>query len=242
MKIIKLSQTSSTNLVSQKLLMNNEIKENTVVYARSQTSGRGMGTNTWHSESDKNLLFSLVFFADIKAEKHFFISMIVSLAICDYLVLKGIEANIKWPNDIVYENKKMAGILIENSILGNTIKTCVVGVGLNLNQIDFPSELPNPVSVKNITGENYNIDEEINAISHIISDKLVLLKQKSLVKIRELYYEKLYKFNEISNFKVNGETFAAKIINVEKDGRLIIKDLHDNVTEYYFKEIELMNR
>lgn len=240
MEKIKLQTVSSTNNYASALLSSGVIKEETLVYTESQTKGKGLGLNTWHSEDCKNLIFSLLVFPGIKVENNFVFNMMVSLAICDYLVLKGVDAKIKWPNDIYVKNKKIAGILIENSIYGDTIISSVIGIGLNLNQTEFPKELPNPVSAKNITGENYHIDEEINAISQIISDKLVLLKHESLVKIRELYFEKLYKFNEISKFKVNGEIFSAKIINVEKDGRLIIKDLNDNVTEYYFKEIEML--
>lgn len=237
MEIIKLSQTDSTNLFSHKLLINDEIKENTVIYTRTQTNGRGMGTNIWHSQADKNLLFSLVFFPDIKAVQHFSLSMIISLAISDYLILKGVEAIIKWPNDIVYENKKIAGILIENSILGDTIKSCIVGVGLNLNQIDFPVELSNPISLQNLTSITYDIDNEILIISDIIISVYERLKNKSFDEIRLMYLKRLYKFGQKSLYKTGDITFEATIKNVDNDGYLIM-DCDGFEQRFYFKEID----
>lgn len=240
MKFIKLEHTGSTNLFSQDLLSAGKVVESTVVYTTSQTQGRGMGKNIWFSEDNKNLLFSLIVFHDLKAESHFSLSMIVSLSICEYLILKGIEAKIKWPNDIWVQNKKLAGILIENSIMGDRIKSSVIGVGLNLNQTDFSPEIPNPVSLTQISGNSYNIDNEIVILAGIINSAISSLAKNNFLRIKQNYLSKLYRFNEQSEFKENGRVFKGTIISVNETGHLIVKELSGNISEFYFKEIEFI--
>jgi BirA family biotin operon repressor/biotin-[acetyl-CoA-carboxylase] ligase len=241
MKTIKLQTVYSTNKHASELLSVGLIKEETVIYTYSQTNGKGLGSNTWHSEDYKNLLFSLVFFPNLKVDRHFSLSMIVSLAICDYLILKGVKAQIKWPNDIYVENKKIAGMLIENSIYGDTINSSIIGVGLNLNQEIFPPDLPNPISLTNLTSEFYDVENEIDIISKIISDKLREYKKKNFVTIRKIYLEKLYRLGCMSTFKAGNRIFYGHIENVKRNGQLIVSDLEFEISEYYFKEIELIN-
>lgn len=240
MKKIKLQTVNSTNNYASGLLSDGMIKEETVIYTGSQTKGKGLGTNVWHSEDYKNMLFSLIVFPEIKIERHFVLSMIVSLAICDYLDFKGVKAEIKWPNDIYLKNKKLAGILIENSIYGDTIKSSVIGVGLNLNQEVFPSVLPNPVSLTNVTSEIYNVDNEIELISSIISDKLTEFKNKSFTSIHEQYLNRLYRLGHTSKFKAGDRIFSGQIKDVKKDGHIVVSEPEFEEKEYYFKEIELL--
>jgi BirA family transcriptional regulator, biotin operon repressor / biotin---[acetyl-CoA-carboxylase] ligase len=240
MKKIKLKTVNSTNNHASSLLSGGMIVEETVIFTEAQTNGKGLGSNTWHSDDYKNLLFSIVVFPNLKVDRHFSLSMIVSLAICDYLLLKGVKAQIKWPNDIYVKNKKIAGILIENSIYGDTIKSSILGIGLNLNQVDFPAELPNPISLTNITSEFYDVDMEIDIISKIISDKLYKFKKKNFVTIRKYYLEKLYRLGCMSEFKAGNTTFLGHIENVKRDGHIVISNLEFEPSEYYFKEIEFV--
>jgi BirA family biotin operon repressor/biotin-[acetyl-CoA-carboxylase] ligase len=214
--------------------------ETTVVYTMSQTKGRGMGKNVWLAEDNKNLLFSLIVFPELKAESHFSLSMIVSLAICEYLILKGVEAKIKWPNDIWVQNKKLAGILIENSIMGDRIKSSVIGVGLNLNQTNFPSEIPNPVSLSQLTENSYTIDNEIVTISNLINNAIASLSKNEFLSIRTNYFSKLYRYNEPSKFKSHDRVFEGTIISVNQTGHLVVKESAGNISEFYFKEIEFV--
>ncbi|MDD4149253.1 MAG: biotin--[acetyl-CoA-carboxylase] ligase [Bacteroidales bacterium] len=240
MKFVKKNIIKSTNIFASELLSNKNLNDETVVYASFQTNGRGLAQNKWHSEENKNLLFSLIIFPEINVENHFCLNMIISLAICDYLFLSGVTAEIKWPNDIYVNNNKIAGILVENSLYGDIIKSSVIGVGLNLNQVDFPKEISNPVSLKNLTDTDYNIDDEIRAISEIISNKITKYKRLDFSEIKTKYLENLYRLNVESSFKINGQIFTAKIIDVRKTGHIVISDNHNKEHEFYFKEIELV--
>lgn len=236
-KYIKKTNLNSTNSYSADLLKNG-INELTVVYTNFQTEGRGLKKNAWYSDDNKNLLLSIVDFSEIKIEKHFCLNMIISLAICDYLNLKGVLAKIKWPNDIYVENHKIAGILVENNFYGDIIKSSVIGIGLNLNQIDFPNEIPNPISLKEITGIDFNIDDEIREISEIIYAKIKKCKNLNFDEIKIKYLRNLYKMNIESKFKIDDKICIATIIDVKKDGHLVIIDNMLQTHEYYFKEIE----
>ncbi|MDD2634104.1 MAG: biotin--[acetyl-CoA-carboxylase] ligase [Bacteroidales bacterium] len=238
MKFVKQNIIKSTNVFASELLNNKDLNDETVVYACFQTNGRGLAQNKWHSEENKNLLFSIINFPNIDVESHFCLNMIISLAICDYLFLKGVKAKIKWPNDIYVNNSKIAGILVENDFYGNIIKSSVIGVGLNLNQVDFPNEIPNPVSLKNLTNTDYNIDDEIRVISKIISDKIRKYKSLDFIDIKVKYLKYLYRLNIESSFMIKEQIFTAKIVDVRKTGHIVICDNHNKMLEFYYKEIE----
>ena len=148
-KIIRYDSLTSTNSFASKLLKYDDPEEGTVIISGYQTNGRGQGTNKWDSEKDINLLFSIILFPElILPYDHNFINIFVSLGICDYLDLYFPGSKIKKPNDIYYGNDKMAGILIENSIIDDLIKSSIIGIGLNVNQTSFSPDLPNPISQK----------------------------------------------------------------------------------------------
>ena len=136
-----------------------------------QTAGRGQKGNSWESEQSKNLLFSILLHpVYVQPSKQFCISEAIALAVvkslkeivADELVAK--DFSVKWPNDIYWKNKKIAGILIENELFGSTIRDCIVGVGININQQIFLSDAPNPVSLYNILGVNTNVEEVLDDI------------------------------------------------------------------------------
>ena len=144
----------STNTFASEVLKKAELQEGTVICADYQTAGKGHQGNRWESEKGKNLIFSIILYpSSVSPDDQFFISMTISLGICDFL--RGIlpEVKIKWPNDIYVRNDKIAGILIENTLIGNTIESCITGIGLNINQEKFSTVIPNPVSIRMITGK-----------------------------------------------------------------------------------------
>lgn len=158
--IINLKRVDSTNDYAHMLINNNELMDETVIYANFQKHGRGQENNTWESEAWKNLTFTLVLFSKyLKAEQQFYLAHAVSLAIVDFLQSHKIDANIKWPNDILAGNKKIAGILIENSVLNDNLLYSLVGIGLNVNQQYFGSTLLNVQSMKNLTLNEYDLNE-----------------------------------------------------------------------------------
>ena len=141
-----------------------------VIAARCQTAGRGQKGNRWISDADLNLTFSIFLrfdttaagsgkdFPQIKATDQFMISETATLAQCRLLEAYGIDARIKWPNDIYVGNRKISGMLVENTLEGKWLKTSIVGIGLNVNQVTFPADLPNPVSMRRCSGKKYDTD------------------------------------------------------------------------------------
>ena len=136
-----------------------------VVAAREQTSGRGQGTHTWHSQSGMNLLFSILYKPEkLQAKDMILITCATTLGILDYLGTKGVKARIKWPNDIWVDDRKICGILIENKLDGDLIRQSIIGIGFNLNQDEWPEELPNPVSLRQLTGDRYELADELEQL------------------------------------------------------------------------------
>jgi BirA family biotin operon repressor/biotin-[acetyl-CoA-carboxylase] ligase len=161
--IIWLKLTDSTNDEARRRL---DVLDNlSVVAARTQTSGRGQGDHTWTSEPGQNLTFTFVLkfppCAPLAASEILRITQAVTHALREYLLSKGVAARIKWPNDIYVGDKKICGILIENILGGKQVAASMVGIGLNLNQSRFPADLPNPVSLRQVTGRRYDLREEL---------------------------------------------------------------------------------
>ena len=151
-KIIHLHQTASTNDYLR-TLPSPQDDSMTVVYADWQTAGRGQGSNKWESEAGKNLLFSiLVCPTTIDITRQFILSMAGALAVKAALDKYTDSIRLKWPNDIYWHDRKISGTLIETSVKGRTLARCIYGIGLNVNQREFHSDAPNPVSLYNIIG------------------------------------------------------------------------------------------
>lgn len=161
--IIWLEKTDSTNDELRRRL--NQSGDLAIIAAESQTAGRGQGDHSWHSAPGQNLTFSVLLrHRCLKASDALAVTSIMALGIRDYLQTKGIEPWIKWPNDIWVGEKKICGILVENSIRAGRIDYSIVGVGLDVNQTEWPSDLPNPVSLKELTGRQYDIREELRQL------------------------------------------------------------------------------
>ena len=156
--IIHLKETISTNTFLQQLVLEQTVEEETVVITHNQTGGRGQRGNSWESEPGKNLTFSIILYPHLPGEKSFLISQMVSQSIKQVLDTYISDVIIKYPNDIYYQNKKIAGILIENSMTDGFLSQSIIGIGLNVNQEIFRSDAPNPVSLKQITGLTYDLN------------------------------------------------------------------------------------
>lgn len=167
-EIIWLKCTDSTNDELRRRL---DSAENLLtVAAEEQSKGRGQGDHSWHSAPGQNLTFSILLqHACLKASDALAVTSIMTLGILDYLHAKGIEPWIKWPNDIWVGDRKICGILVENTIRSGMIDFSIVGVGLDLNQTDWPSELPNPVSLREITGLQYDTHSELRQLSECLA-------------------------------------------------------------------------
>ena len=163
-----LESTDSTNKELRKRL--DQSDNLSIIAAEMQSAGRGQGDHTWHSAPGLNLTFSILLrHRCLKASDALAVTSIMALSIRDYLHTKGIEPWIKWPNDIWVDDKKICGILVENCIHAGAIDFSIVGVGLDLNQTDWPAELPNPVSLKELTGKDYDTHEELRQLSEALA-------------------------------------------------------------------------
>lgn len=240
-KILKISSVVSTNTYFSNLLKESEYPEGSIVSALFQSKGKGLGQNTWESEKGKNLIFSLVLYPEfLPLEKNFLLSKAVSLGIANYLQAKTNHIKIKWPNDIYYQNNKLAGILIENSIKGSNIKSSIIGIGLNLNQTNFISDAPNPISLSQITKKTYSPDQEIVKLRNNIRFFYDKLKVGKFDEINSEYIKCLFRFNEIHSFKSEGQIFSAKITGVNEFGHLQVLTETQEKKEFEFKEIEFI--
>lgn len=240
--LIFFDELKSTNyFLSEKLKVDNSIAEGLVICADYQTQGRGQATNSWESERGKNLLFSLLLRPiNIFASEQFLISQIVALSIKDVLeTFLGQQISIKWPNDIYFQEKKIAGILIKNTLCGSTIKESIVGVGLNVNQEIFVSDAPNPISMKLIAQKEFDRRLVLEKILQRFEFYYKDLKEQKCLKIAEMYKDSLYRKTGFHLFE-NDEKghFLGKIYDVLPTGQLVLvqKDNGQKMI-FSFKEI-----
>jgi BirA family biotin operon repressor/biotin-[acetyl-CoA-carboxylase] ligase len=240
-KLIFYKNIESTNTYASGLLQRESISEGTIIYTNFQSAGRGQKGNRWESEASKNLLFSIVLFpVMVIPEDQFIISMFVSLGICDFLKTYIPACNIKWPNDIYAGDDKIAGILIESSITGSSINNSIAGIGLNINQDHFPTYIPNPVSLKMLTGKDYDIDLCLKQLAGWLDKRYKQLISGGRSEIRNEYISSLYRLNEWHKFKSDNGTFSGKIVSVTDSGCLQIKYRNSEIREFSFKEIEFI--
>ncbi|MCW1734796.1 biotin--[acetyl-CoA-carboxylase] ligase [Anaerorudis cellulosivorans] len=241
--VVRLDETESTNAYMKELVRKKHPEEGSIVIAEYQTEGRGQRGNAWVSAKGENLLFSLLIYPkDVPANEQFIISRIASLAIKNTLDQFADDIRIKWPNDIYWKDKKIAGILIENDLQGNKIENSIIGIGLNLNQEVFPPELPNPVSLKQITGVTYDKDYILDMLLREFFLLYRELEEGNTSTIEDEYMRDLYRANDYYWFEDAEGKFRAKIENVLPSGRLVLRTLDDDdIRAYAFKEIVFLN-
>ncbi len=231
--------TQSTNILLKEKVKTKTLPEFFVVRTAFQTAGKGQMGNSWESERGKNLLFSALLYPHrIAIHDQFIISQMVSVAIVRVLQKYDVACSIKWPNDIYAGDKKLGGILIENSLRGSKIEYSIVGIGLNINQIKFKSDAPNPISMLNILHRKLSV-------KLLLSEVLIQLKQLCLqtdhAQIKSEYLQSLYRKSGFHSYKIpNGETFEAMIDTIENDGQLRLKKHNGESAGFYFKEVEFV--
>ncbi|MCF6366918.1 MAG: biotin--[acetyl-CoA-carboxylase] ligase [Bacteroidales bacterium] len=236
--IIKQQIVKSTNDFAKELLLNRKIVDFSVITANEQLAGKGQRNNTWFSDTGKNLTLSIITYpVFLRATEQFYLSKVISLGIVEYLNSKNINFKIKWPNDIYFNDKKICGILIENSIAGLSIKNSIIGIGLNINQEKFPEYLPDAISLSNIKKKDFCLETELLLLLNSIYKKYQLLRNKLFFDIDNLYHKHLYKINEFSDFKDNAGIFKGKISGTLPEGKLIIETLTKEKKFYNFKEV-----
>jgi len=238
---IYFDELSSTNSKLKELSSQSALNDFTVVVAHSQVEGRGQQGNSWESEANKNLTFSLLTHPTfIKIQDQFIISQWVSVAIIKTLakyIPQGLR--IKWPNDIYVNDNKLAGILIENSIMGAHLEQSIIGVGININQEHFKSDAPNPVSLIQITNQHTDLKLLIEELFTTLIEEYKQLQSHKTQSINTFYLKNLYRHDGLHYpYKDENGLFEAQIQGIDQYGRL--KLLHRNGISktYEFKEVE----
>jgi BirA family biotin operon repressor/biotin-[acetyl-CoA-carboxylase] ligase len=239
--IIELNSTKSTNNYANGLLSENETPDGTVVLAYEQTAGRGQLTNFWESEPRMNLTFSIVVYPSfLEISRQFMLSKVVTLGVYSALNKYVDNLRIKWPNDIYAGNKKLGGVLIENSIMGGLIKSAVIGVGINVNQTIFRSNAPNPVSLKILTNQHFDCRQILDEILSSIDFYYSILKSSDEARIDDEFIQTLFRINEKHWFRSENQNFEGEIIGVNEIGQLLIKASSGEIREFHFKEVEFL--
>ncbi len=212
----------STNDICAGMVENESIENGGVVITDHQIRGRGQGSNTWRTEPGQNLTLS--YFLDtsfLLANQQFYLNMVVSCAIADTIKFYLDSAvKVKWPNDIYYSDKKLCGILIQNSLRGNKIENSIIGIGINVNQENF--EIENAISLQNVTGKSYKIQSIFEKLSEEIEKQYLRLKEHKFEEIKTIYLRNLRWFNENHTFSSAGNVFEGVINGIDDHGRLEI--------------------
>ena len=240
--LITLKEVDSTNtFLKDALSKSTPLLDGSVIMADRQLAGRGQSGNSWISEAGKNLTFSVLLNPVFLAiERQFDLNMAVSLALNDFFNKYKIQAaTIKWPNDSYINNKKVAGILIENILQGNKIKHAIIGIGLNVNQDNFTATLKNVTSLKQALHQDYNLMQILGEICAFIEARYLQLKAGNIVRLRDEYLAKLYLKDESAVFRFNNEIQTAVIRDITASGQLVL-ETSSGLQYFSNKEIEFI--
>jgi BirA family transcriptional regulator, biotin operon repressor / biotin---[acetyl-CoA-carboxylase] ligase len=228
----------STNDLALEIIQNSENFHGTVILADYQTQGRGQKGNAWESESGQNLIFSVALDTSfLKIENQFYLSMAMSLAMCNTLRELGFfNTKIKWPNDIFLDEKKIGGMLIENKIRGVYLRASVLGIGINVLQEKFNSKIASSLILNDL---NSKISLPILAekLCEHIEQQFEKLKKGEFEYIHLQYLKIIYKLGKKQIFEKNTEQFTAKIQSIDRDGRLVLK-IGNGVQKFEIKEVK----
>lgn len=239
---IHLDAVDSTNSYIRRLLQQGvEFDGLTLVVADSQIAGRGQKGNSWESEDGKNLTFSILCHPRfLKASEQYLMSQMIALSVQETYSHYVDDVTIKWPNDIYWRDKKISGTLIECDLIGKNIDNCVVGTGMNVNQETFFSDAPNPISLKMITGKDYDLKDLLDEVARRFVSYLEFAESGGADAIRQRYKQRLYRRSGYHLYNDANGNFMAALVDVENSGRLLLVDTHNTVRRYEFKELKFV--
>lgn len=242
-RYILVRETASTNTYTSK--MASLLPSGTVIHTPCQTAGRGQRGNSWESEPGKNLSFTyLLKDVAVAPAEQFCISEAVSLAIVDALSDIAPGITIKWPNDIYHCDKKLAGILIEHTLSSMRISRTIIGIGLNVNQTQFLSDAPNPVSLCQITGDEHDLTQLLHKICGLIEEYTTFsgYEPNDFEALHSRYMARLYRNDgALHRFALpDGSEFDARIEDVHRDGIFCLRDSAGALRQFAFKEVSFV--
>lgn len=237
-KIISLPQCESTNTVL--VQQAEKLDEGAVLITENQTKGRGQAGNTWLAEAGANLTFSILLKpVFLEPSRQFFLNMAVGLAVADALAaVSGLNPMVKWPNDVLLNDRKVCGILIENQIHGPKLAQSVVGIGLNVNQKTF--DWPWATSLCLMAGQYFNRTEVFEKVLQHLDFRYQGLMSNHWAGLSRDYHQKLYRRGAEHDFlDMHGDSFRGTISGVDEIGRLCI-DTHSGQRKFNFKEVRFV--
>ena len=216
--------------------------EGDIILAQCQTAGRGQRGHTWESREGENLTFSLVLEPlFLPPSEQFLISECVALGVCDALLHYGIEAQIKWTNDIYIGDRKLAGILIEHKLQGSALARTVAGIGLNVNQKAFSDDLPNPISMAQAAGREFDREEVLQTVAASLMVRYEQLREGGAKELQADYHQRLYRLGQEHCYALpDGSRFRGIIRGVEPTGALRIENERGELLSFLFKEVEFV--
>jgi BirA family biotin operon repressor/biotin-[acetyl-CoA-carboxylase] ligase len=245
--LLFLTEVESTNTYAMDMLRNVNAIEGTVVHTDNQTKGKGQRGASWNSAVASNITASIILKPGfLKAEDSFFLSKISALSIYDVLtdVLNSshYDIKIKWPNDILVDSKKIAGILIENNYNHQLLQNSVIGMGLNVNQSDFHDLADIATSLKLLSGVAYDRKEILDKLCIYFEKWYLLLKSGNRKQIHDLYLNRLKGINQVLSFKTPAnEVFKAKITDVNREGKLCLEMQDASIRQFDIKELQFLS-
>jgi BirA family biotin operon repressor/biotin-[acetyl-CoA-carboxylase] ligase len=232
LKIVKLHATTSTNEELKSRFRESELPHLTTIYTIEQTKGKGQQGASWISEKGKNLTFSILITKNIEKISPLRINQVVSVTIVEWLKKElQVQTKIKWPNDILSVQHKLAGILIENTFSGEYLTHSIVGIGLNVNQEQF-IDLPKAISLTQITGKKFHLEKLLISFLNELKNNL-----HDSIKVASRYNQHLYKCNQPTEFKCANENFTAVVKGTDAGGKLIL-DIDGVLKAYNLKELQ----
>lgn len=240
--IIFLPETDSTNSYAMDLLKNVNLPEGTVVHTMSQTNGKGQRGAVWNADPQRNLTASIILKPTfLSIQKQFFLYQVAALACHDALsqILYGsqIDIKIKWPNDILINDKKVSGILTENVIQQDQVVNSVVGIGLNVNQLLFNSDI-RATSLKLITGRDFEIKDILEILCCHFERYYLALRSAQFSSLTSGYLQRLYGLNEYRNFEIRGKVCNFKVKGLGETGLLVLVDRSGTQLQVDVKEVK----
>ncbi len=249
MPFVELQSVDSTNNYARTLVQQGLAEDGMAIFAHQQTAGKGQRGNSWHTERDSNITLSLLLNPrSMRVNEQFQLNACVAISLHHFFYkYAGDDTKIKWPNDLYWQDRKAGGILIENIIgpvddksSASAWKWSIIGIGVNINQVEFPSSLPNPVSLKQITGKSHPPVQLAKELCKEINDSYAKILGGEYKSIYEEYNEMLYKKNQLVTLKKDNRVFEARVIAITKDGKLLVT--HSIEEEFDFGEIQWVTK
>jgi BirA family biotin operon repressor/biotin-[acetyl-CoA-carboxylase] ligase len=235
-KLIYVPECHSTNTLLNELNEKSDLPEGAVLITDNQTAGRGQRGNSWEAEAGKNLTFSILLKPKfLEPRNQFQLNMMVSIALAEAIgSVTNLDIKVKWPNDLFTGDKKVGGILIENQLLGSSLSSSIIGIGVNVNQEQFNN--PGAASLLNITNKMYSLEVIFLNILESIERAYLELRSARPGDLRERYLNSLYRYHRPHQFTSNGEKFTGTIRDVDENGQLCV-ETDEGIKVFAFKQI-----